>query len=164
MHLARILTLLAVGTSFMALPAEAKDKDKDKKKKKDKDRDERHYDQSDDYYRQQRPGVTIAVQPQRRTYYTRPSSTVVIQQQRPAYYESQRPAYYDQQRYVEQSGYSSPSLGIDVQRGLARQGYYRGPIDGDIGPGSRSAIRAFQADNGFAPTGRIDRRLLEALR
>lgn len=156
MHLARILTLLVVGMSFLELPAGAKDKDKDKKKHKDKDRDE-HHDHSDDYYyRQQRPSVTIAVQPQRRTYYTRPSSTVVIQQQ--------RPAYYDQQRYVDQSSYSSPSLGIDVQRGLARQGYYRGPIDGDIGPGSRSAIRAFQADNGLAPTGRIDRRLLEALR
>ncbi|MDQ3620938.1 MAG: peptidoglycan-binding protein [Verrucomicrobiota bacterium] len=51
------------------------------------------------------------------------------------------------------------SLEIDVQMALRRAGYYRGPIDGAIGPGSRNAIREFQVDNGLAVTGRIDRGL-----
>ena len=38
-----------------------------------------------------------------------------------------------------------------------------GSIDGDIGPGSRSAIRNYQADRGLAPTGRIDSALLRSL-
>jgi peptidoglycan hydrolase-like protein with peptidoglycan-binding domain len=52
---------------------------------------------------------------------------------------------------------------VDVQRELRRRGYYHGPIDGDVGPGTRAAIRAYQNDRGFAVTGRIDRSLLRAL-
>ena len=52
---------------------------------------------------------------------------------------------------------------MDVQRALKRRGYYAGAIDGDIGPGSRSAIRAFQADRGLRVTGRIDSTLLRSL-
>ncbi len=40
-----------------------------------------------------------------------------------------------------------------AQRGLAAQGLYDGPIDGDIGSGSRAAIRAWQRANGRAPDG-----------
>jgi Putative peptidoglycan binding domain len=54
-------------------------------------------------------------------------------------------------------------LGVDVQRDLARQGYYHGPIDGEIGPGSRAAIRAYQSDHGLEVTGRIDNALLRSL-
>lgn len=57
----------------------------------------------------------------------------------------------------------SDSLAVDVQSELRRRGYYRGPIDGDIGPGSRAAIRAYQYDRGLSPTGRIDSSLLRAL-
>ncbi len=56
------------------------------------------------------------------------------------------------------------SLAADVQRALARRGYYRGSIDGDIGAGSRAAIRAYQRDHGLAATGRIDTALLRSLR
>jgi|GEM_PF-3078463 len=56
------------------------------------------------------------------------------------------------------------SLGADVQIALQRRGYYRGCVDGDIGPGTRAAIRHFQFDNDLAPSGRIDRELLSALR
>lgn len=60
------------------------------------------------------------------------------------------------------SGYSD-RLAVDVQRELRRRGYYRGSIDGDIGPGSRAAIRSYQADRGRHVTGRIDSSLLRAL-
>ena len=51
-----------------------------------------------------------------------------------------------------------------VQAELARRGYYRGPVDGVLGPESRSAIRSFQARNGLPVTGRIDADLFRALR
>ncbi len=47
----------------------------------------------------------------------------------------------------------SSTLAIDVQRRLARRGYYHGPIDGVVGPGTRSAIAGFQADHGLDPSG-----------
>jgi hypothetical protein len=52
---------------------------------------------------------------------------------------------------------------VDVQRALKRRGYYRGDVDGDIGPGTRSAIRAYQYDRGLPATGRIDGPLLRSL-
>lgn len=55
------------------------------------------------------------------------------------------------------------SLASDVQSALRRRGYYYGPVDGDIGPGSRAAIRAYQRDRGLAVTGRIDSSLLRSL-
>ena len=70
------------------------------------------------------------------------------------------------------SSYSRPSyaydsdvdgLAADVQRALKRRGYYRGSIDGDIGPGSRAAIRQYQANHRLPVTGRIDRSLLRSL-
>jgi len=55
------------------------------------------------------------------------------------------------------------SLDADVQYSLARLGYYRGPIDGDIGPGSRAAIRAYQYDHGLYVNGVIDGPLVRSL-
>jgi hypothetical protein len=52
---------------------------------------------------------------------------------------------------------------VDVQRALKRRGYYRGAVDGDIGPGTRSAIRAYQYDRRLPATGRIDSSLLRSL-
>jgi hypothetical protein len=54
-------------------------------------------------------------------------------------------------------------LAMSVQSKLARQSYYRGPIDGVIGSGSLQAIRRFQSDHGLSVTGRIDPKLLNAL-
>lgn len=54
-------------------------------------------------------------------------------------------------------------LAIDVQRALRRDGYYRGSIDGDIGAGTRSAIRQYQYDHHLEVTGRVDRSLLHSL-
>lgn len=53
--------------------------------------------------------------------------------------------------------------GADVQHALAERGFYYGPIDGLIGPMSRRAIAAFQAEAGLAPTGEINASLLRAL-
>jgi hypothetical protein len=40
-----------------------------------------------------------------------------------------------------------------LQERLAAQGLYSGPIDGDLGPGSRAAIAGWQQRQGAAPTG-----------
>lgn len=53
---------------------------------------------------------------------------------------------------------------VAVQRALAERGYYYGAIDGQIGPMSRRAIAAFQAEAGLPPTGEITSSLLRALR
>ncbi len=78
----------------------------------------------------------------------------------PDYYDYYTPSYtyYDTSDY-----YTSDNVVFDVQRELRREGYYHGPIDGVIGPGTRGAIAAYQENNGLAPTGRINRALLESL-
>jgi len=53
---------------------------------------------------------------------------------------------------------------VQVQRALAKRGYYGGVIDGAIGSQSRAAIRAYQVDKGLPVTGRIDGNLLRSLR
>src|SRR5260370_19625479 len=58
----------------------------------------------------------------------------------------------------------SSDLAMVVQAELAGRGYYRGPINGVIGSGSRRAIREFQAAEGLPITGRIDESLIRALR
>jgi len=50
-----------------------------------------------------------------------------------------------------------------VQRRLSRAGYYHGAVDGVIGNGTRSAIRAYERNHGLVVDGRIDRRLLATM-
>lgn len=50
-----------------------------------------------------------------------------------------------------------------VQRRLARGGYYRGSVDGVIGPATRSAIRSFERNNGLPIDGEIDTQLLRTM-
>lgn len=52
---------------------------------------------------------------------------------------------------------------IAVQQRLARAGYYRGAIDGVMGPGTRSAIRSYERTHGLRVDGAIDRRLLTTM-
>jgi hypothetical protein len=80
--------------------------------------------------------------------------------------------YYDADPY----GYSSydygsgydyqywTALAVSVQSELARRGYYHGAIDGVIGSDSIQAIRGFQAAQGLPVTGRINPKLLKALK
>ncbi len=140
--------------------------DHDKRDKKDKKHDDdddrnryrehKHYDVAHDgrcdvcgrampvYYREQ---PVIEVRPS----YTRRYETYVEPAPRTSYYERRTEVY------------PTRSLGSDVQSALRRRGYYNGPIDGDLGPGSRAAIRDFQFARGLTPTGRVDSTLLRAL-
>lgn len=43
-----------------------------------------------------------------------------------------------------------------VQRKLKRLGYDPGPIDGQLGPATRAALRKFQRANNMPPTGKIE--------
>jgi putative peptidoglycan binding protein len=75
--------------------------------------------------------------------------------------------YYGYDPYYGYGGAYDPQywsdLAVSVQSGLAQRGYYHGAIDGEIGSGSRQAIRAFQAAQGLPVTGMIDPKLLKAL-
>jgi len=52
----------------------------------------------------------------------------------------------------------------EVQRALAREGYYDGAVDGVMGAGTRRALRNYQRDHGLDATGGITEGLIEALR
>jgi hypothetical protein len=52
---------------------------------------------------------------------------------------------------------------VNVQEQLAQDGYYTGPIDGELGPMTRQAIADFQADHGLAITSAVDEPTLASL-
>jgi Putative peptidoglycan binding domain len=93
----------------------------------------------------------------RSSFFWQPRPVVVIES-RPVYR-----SYYSEPTYYPRYTVSHHSVSVDVQIALRRRGYYRGPIDGDIGPGSRAAIRAYQYDHGMRPTGYITDSLLRSL-
>ena len=57
--------------------------------------------------------------------------------------------------YGNRSQYESPthSKVAELQRRLSRAGYYRGSVDGILGPQTRRAIRAYESDHGYADAG-----------
>lgn len=55
------------------------------------------------------------------------------------------------------------SIVIEVQRRLARAGYYHGAIDGVLGSGTRGAIRSYERTHGLRVDGLIDQRLLATM-
>ena len=55
------------------------------------------------------------------------------------------------------------SVESGIQLALARAGYYRGSIDGCLGPSSREAIACYQVDHGLPVTGYPTRSLLCSL-
>ncbi|MCX6966518.1 MAG: peptidoglycan-binding domain-containing protein [Verrucomicrobia bacterium] len=88
------------------------------------------------------------------------------------YYYGGRPAYYPYYYEPAPVVVSRPvvvgrevggDLAVDAQRALARKGYYRGVIDGDLGPRSRAAIREWQADCRLPVTGQLDAATLRSL-
>lgn len=88
----------------------------------------------------------------------------------PYYYQGTGIVYYSSRervprQYWQPSWGPSPrqSLDMSVQYALAQRGYYRGPVDGSIGPGSRAAIARFQRDKGLAVTGNVNNQTLSAL-
>jgi Putative peptidoglycan binding domain len=50
-----------------------------------------------------------------------------------------------------------------IQSRLANLGFYHGAIDGKVGSGTESALKAFQAQHGLKPSGQIDDETLNAL-
>lgn len=58
----------------------------------------------------------------------------------------------------------APDAVREAQRLLGRLGYDAGPADGILGGRTIEAVRQFERDRGLAVTGRIDERLLEALK
>jgi hypothetical protein len=61
-------------------------------------------------------------------------------------------------------GYLTPDqVIVNVQVALRDQGYYAGPIDGLLGPETRAALAAYQADQGLAITSAIDSPTLATL-
>jgi hypothetical protein len=59
--------------------------------------------------------------------------------------------------YGYQGGYGNGSSVVQLQRRLARAGYYHGPIDGIMGPQTRRAIRAYEANHNQRAYGMTDR-------
>jgi len=72
------------------------------------------------------------------------------------YYNGYHPQYYAAPAVNRGGG----SVVAQVQQELANAGFYRGPIDGVIGNGTRNAIRAYERANGLRVDGRIDNQLL----
>ncbi len=52
---------------------------------------------------------------------------------------------------------------VGAQTLLARSGFYRSGIDGEFGPGTFAAVRAFQVRVGLVPNGRLNMETLSAL-
>jgi hypothetical protein len=75
----------------------------------------------------------------------------------PAWGYAQNAYYpYDGPIYTGYADLSPDQVVINVQVQLQRDGYYFGSIDGILGPQTRQALAAFQADNGLAITSAID--------
>ena len=69
-------------------------------------------------------------------------------------------AYYDHNSYADQSGNSTIA---SVQERLAREGYYRGQIDGVFGQETRAALAEYQSNRGLRVTGTLTPDTLRAL-
>jgi hypothetical protein len=63
------------------------------------------------------------------------------------------------------SNHAVPSVNIEVQTYLTQLGYYQGPIDGNVAPGSRTAVAvaSYQRDHHMPITGLINGGLLTSL-
>ena len=118
---------------------------------------------------------TVANQWNHHRYY-RPRSNFYFGLGYPYYGYGYGYPYYGSYPYGYDYGYYAPrttvyaTRGINddatvaaVQRRLARGGYYHGSVDGVIGPGTRTAIRAFERNNGLPVDGLIDPQLLRTM-
>jgi Putative peptidoglycan binding domain len=83
------------------------------------------------------------------------------------------PGYYDSYGYQDEQYYgangddvtvqSADSIVANAQEELAQEGYYRGEIDGILGPETSRAIARFQSNQGLRVTGALTRATLDAL-
>jgi hypothetical protein len=70
---------------------------------------------------------------------------------------------YDGPIYVGHRAEPPDKVIADVQAVLQQMGYYRGEVDGLLGPLTREALTAYQADNGLTTTAAIDQPTLDSL-
>jgi hypothetical protein len=70
---------------------------------------------------------------------------------------------YDGPIYVGHHAEPPDQVIADVQAVLQQMGYYRGEVDGLLGPLTREALTAYQADQGLATTAVIDQPTLDSL-
>jgi Putative peptidoglycan binding domain len=70
---------------------------------------------------------------------------------------------YDGPIYVGHRAEPPDQVIADVQASLQQMGYYRGEVDGLVGPLTREALTAYQADNGLTQTAAIDEPTLDSL-
>jgi hypothetical protein len=75
-------------------------------------------------------------------------------------YDSSYGYYYNRPAY---GTYASGSVVAQVQARLARAGYYRGAIDGAMGPRTRYAIERYERDHGLRIDGAISGSLLRRM-
>jgi hypothetical protein len=186
-NLSRFLTTATlVGVACLALPATSKADPFDFLKKKQKkiedkfDRDRHDYDHDHDDHDHHRHGDRDRDGHYRR-YIAAPRSSFVITfgtgyagqgyyygpANAPYYYQTPGVVYYRSREAVPRQYYprdwQMDSTDMKVQRALARRGYYNGPIDGSLGPGSRNAIARYQRDRGLPVTGSVTSSLLRSL-
>jgi Putative peptidoglycan binding domain len=79
------------------------------------------------------------------------------------YYDDNAGDYYDGQYSPAEVTPSQETI-IAVQKELTQLGYYRGQVDGLIGPQTERAIRWFQSVDKIPVTGQLDDPTLKALR
>ncbi len=70
---------------------------------------------------------------------------------------------YDGPIYVGQRAEPPDKVIADVQAELQQMGYYKGEVDGLLGPMTREALGAYQADQGLTQTAAIDEPTLQSL-
>jgi len=70
---------------------------------------------------------------------------------------------YDAPIYVGKRSEPPDRVIADVQAALQEMGYYKGEVDGLIGPLTREALTAYQTDNGMTVTAVIDEPTLDSL-
>jgi hypothetical protein len=80
----------------------------------------------------------------------------------PGVYEGGGADYYGQGAYGSSEQYADSTVAT-VQEQLARQGYYRGEIDGIFGAETRRAVLRYQSDQGLRITGNLNADTLRAL-
>ena len=82
----------------------------------------------------------------------------------PAWGYDESAAYYpyDGPIYVGQNPRPFDQVVADVQTMLQEQGYYRGEVDGLLGPQTQSALAAWQSAHNLTPTQTIDQPTLES--
>jgi len=70
---------------------------------------------------------------------------------------------YDGPIYVGHRAEPPDKVIADVQAVLQEMGYYKGEVDGLLGPLTREALTAYQGDNGLTTTAAIDQPTLDSL-